>query len=300
MTRSLFTCLIILFLKISLPAQELTMDVQITFPALKTADPKTLKTLEKAIGEFFNNTQWTNDDFEKEERIEGSIQINIKNDPSANSFIADIYVNTGRPVYMSNYTSPVLNHVDKDVSFNYEPLTPILNNRNNFTDNLSSILTFYAYVILGYDYDTFSPSGGDPYFKIAQDIINNVPANVSSADRSWAALGGERNRYWLIENILNPRVKIMRQAIYDYHRNGLDKMHNDISRSKAIVLSAVKSVGQVSNTYRNAMVVQMFSNAKRQEILEIFKNSVKSEQRQVYNVMAAIDPSQADLLRELR
>lgn len=300
MIRSILLIIVLILFKWVSNAQELNLDVQITYPALKTADPKTLNTLEKAVREFYNNTQWTDNDFEKEERIEGSVQINIKNDPSANSFIADFYVNTGRPVYMSNYTSPILNHVEKDIAFSYEALTPILNNRNNFTDNLSSILTFYAYVILGYDYDTFSPSGGDPYFKIAEDIINNVPANVSSGDRNWTALGGERNRYWIIENILNPRVKRMRRAMYDYHRNGLDKMHNDISISKAIVLSSIKAVGQVSDNYRNAMVVQMFSNSKRQEILEIFKNSVKSEQRQVYNVMASIDPSQADLLRELR
>jgi len=286
--------------RLHVSAQELNIEVQVTYPALKTADEKTLKTLENAIREFYNNTVWTDHEFEKEERIEGSVQINIKNDPSANSFIADLYVNTGRPVYSSNYTSPILNHVDKDIGFSYEALNPILNNQNNFTDNLSSILTYYAYVILGYDYDTFSPQGGDEYFKIAQNIINNVPANVSSGDRSWTPLGGERNRYWLIENVLNPRVKKMRQSIYEYHRNGLDKMSNDISVSKAVILSSLKNIGQVSDLYRNAMVVQMFSNAKRQEVLEIFKNSIKAEQRQVYQVMASIDPSQVDLLRELR
>lgn len=300
MFRIILIVICSLALKPILSSQELNIDVQITYPALKTADPKTLKTLENAIREFYNNTQWTDHEFEKEERIEGAIQINIKNDPSANAFLADIYVNTGRPVYNSNYTSPILNHVDKDVSFSYEALNPILNNKNNFTDNLSSILTFYSYIILAYDYDTFSSLGGDPYFKIAQDIINNVPANVSSGDRSWTSLGGERNRFWLVENNLNPRVKKMRQSIYDYHRNGLDKMFGDIAVSKAVILSSIKSIGQVSDLYRNAMVVQMFSNAKRQEILEVFKNSIKAEQRQVYKVMSSIDPSQIDLLKELR
>ena len=300
MIRLVLFAIAILLKSTTFYGQELNLDVQVIFPALKTADPKTLKTMESAIREFYNNTQWTDLEFEKEERIEGAIQINIKNDPSANTFTADIYVNTGRPVYNSNYSTPVLNHVDKDVNFGYEELRPILNNRNNFTDNLSSILTFYAYVILGFDFDTFSPMGGDLYFKIAQDIINNIPANVSSGDRSWTALGGERNRFWLIENVLNPRVKLLRQAMYDYHRNGLDKMHNDITVSKAIILSSIKGVGQVSDLYRNAMIVQMFSNAKRLEILEIFKNSVKSEQRQVYQVMASIDPSQVDQLKELR
>lgn len=300
MIRLIVISIFIFFVRTDIWAQELNVDVQITYPALKTADPKTIRTMENAIREFYNNTQWTDLEFEKDERIEASIQINIKNDPSANAFIADIYISSGRPVYNSNYTSPVLNHVDKDVSFSYEELRPILNNTTNFTDNLSSILTFYAYVILGFDFDTFSPMGGDPYFKLAENIINNVPVNVSSSDRSWTALGGDRNRYWLIENLLNPRVKRMRQAMYDYHRNGLDKMYTDITVSKAVILSSIKGVGQVSDLYRNAMIVQMFSNAKRQEVLEIFKNSIKSEQRQVYNAMATIDPSQVDQLKELR
>lgn len=302
MVKINFILVFFFLFKISGIAQELNVDVQITYPALKTADEKTLKTLERAIQEFYNNSQWTDDDFEKEERIEGSVQINIKNDPATNLFVADFFFNTGRPVYMSNYTTPVLNHVEKDITFSYEAFNPILSNKNNFTNNLSSILTYYAYVMLGFDYDTYSPLGGDPYFRIAQGIINNVPGNVVDADRSWttSSLGGAHNRYWLIENVFNPKVKRMRQAIYDYHRNGLDKMHNDISVSKAIVLSSIKAVAQVSDSYRNAMLVQMFSNAKQQEVLEIFKNSIKSEQRQVYNVMTTINPSQSDLLRELR
>jgi len=279
-------------------SQELAMDVQVKYPALATASEKTLQKLENEVREFYNNTPWTEDQFSKEERIECSMQINIKRDPSANTFIADIFISSGRPIFQSNYTSPILNHVDKDVSFAYEELRPILNNQSNFTDNLSSILTFYAYVILGYDYDTFSPLGGNKYFKIAENIINNVPANVG--DRSWTANGSDRNRFWMIENLLDPRVKRFRQSAYDYHRNGLDKMHNDINVSKAVMLSSLKDVGYVSDQYRNAMVVQMFSNAKRQEILEVFKNSIKSEQRQVYNVMASIDPSQVDLLKALR
>lgn len=298
--RIFILCTLIFLSRSNSDAQELNLSVTVNFPALKSADPKTLKTFETAVREFYNNTQWTEQVFEKEERIEGEIRFNIKNDPGTNVFVADIYVKTGRPVYGSSYSSTVLNHVDKDVTFSYEALAPILNNKNNFTDNLSSILTYYAYIILGYDYDTFSALGGESYFRIANDIINNIPTNVSNGDRGWNSLGSERNRYWLIENLLNPRVKKLRQAMYDYHRNGLDKMHGDVGLGKAIMLSAIKSVGQVSSSYKNAMVIQMFSNSKRQEILEVFSNSIKSEQRQVYKVMSVIDPSQVDQLRALR
>lgn len=300
MQRIICLIVVIVLFKTWALCQELAIDVSVNYPALATADEKTLKTLETAIREFYNNTQWTDLEFEREERIEGSIQLNIKSDPTANTFIADLYVNTGRPVYKSNYTSPILNHVDKDVGFTYEALNPILNNKNNFTDNLSAILTFYAYIIIGCDFDTFSSLGGDPYFKQAENILNNVPSNVTSGDKNWTSKGPERSRYWLLENMLNTRVKKMRQSIYDYHRNGLDKMHSDVSVSKAVILSSLKSVGQLSDLYRNAMIVQMFSNAKRAEILEIFKNSIKTEQRQVYKIMSSIDPSQVDQLRALR
>ncbi len=290
----------VLFLSKSVMAQEFNLDVKVNTPTLKVADPKTLSTLEKAIREFYNDRKWTSDDYESEERIEGSIQINIKDDPTANTFTADMYISTGRPVYMSNYTSPVINHVEKDISFTYNELDPLRDNRATFTDNLSAILTYYAYIMLGFDYDTFSPLGGDEHFKTANNIVANIPPNISSQDRSWSSLGGDRNRYWLVENLLNSRVRRYRQAVYSYHRNGLDKMESDAVVSKAIMLSALKEVQAVNEVYPNTMILQMFSNSKRAEILEIFKNSIKSEQRQVYDIMSKVDPSQADFLKELR
>lgn len=288
-----------LFLAYILNAQALSVDVRINTPALKTADPQTLKTLERAIREFYNNTSWTSDQFDVAERIEANIQINIKDDPTSNSFVADIFISSGRPVFNSNYTSPILNHIDKDVAFSYEELTPIRDNATAFTDNLSSILTFYAYIILGFDYDSFSPYGGEEYFRTANNIISNIPPNISSGDRSWTSQGGDRNRYWLVENIFNPRVKRYRQAMYDYHRAGLDRMYEDVATSKAVILSSLKELGQVNEEYPNSMIVQMFSNSKRNEVLEIFKNSVKIEQRQVFRIMSALDPGQSELLKEL-
>ncbi len=280
--------------------QELNIDVSVNAPALKVADPRTLKTLEKAIQEFFNDRKWTSDDYESEELIEGAIQFNITDDPSASTFVADMYISTGRPVYNSAYSSPVLNHVDRSISFTYNDGDPLRDNRSNFTDNLSSILTFYAYVILGYDYDTFSPLGGDDHFKTANNILANIPPNISNQDRSWSSLGGDRNRYWLIENITNARMKRYRTAMYDYHRKGLDKIETDVSISKAIMFSAIKEISAVNEVYPNSMVLQMFSNSKRAEILEVFKNSVKSEQRRIFDIMANIDPAQSDFLKELR
>ena len=277
--------------------QEFNLQVSVNIPALKVADPKTLKTLESEINNFINQTKWTDEVWESEERIEGSLQINIKDDPSANSFLADFYFSAGRPIYNSSYSSPIINHVEKDISFTYEELTPLRDSRATFTDELSAILTYYVYTLLGYDGDTFASLGGDDYFKVASEIVNSAPPNASAG---WTRNGGDGNRFWLSQNIFDPRVRRMRIAMYDYHRNGMDRLHDDVSTAKAVILSAVKEVGRVSDSYKNALIVRMWSNAKNSEILEIFKNSVKSEQRQVYGIMETINPSQLDILRELR
>lgn len=277
--------------------QEFNLQVSVNIPALKVADPKTLKTLENEINLFINQTKWTDDDWQPEERIEGSLQINIKDDPSANSFVADFYFSAGRPVYNSSYSSPILNHVEKDIRFTYEELTPLRDSRATFTDELSAILTYYVYTFLGFDGDTFASLGGDDYFKVASEIVNSAPPNASAG---WTRNGGDGNRFWLSQNIFDPRVRRMRIAMYDYHRNGMDRLHDDVSTAKAVILSAVKEVGRVNSSYMNSLIVQMWSNAKNSEILEIFKNSVKSEQRQVYALMEGINPSQLDVLRELR
>ncbi len=299
MKKIIYSLLLILSNVAQLASQELQVEVQINTPALKIADPAIFRTLETAIREFYNNTKWTNDQFEPEEKIEASVQINVKDDISANTFLVDIFINSGRPIYNSNYNSPILNHIDRDVRFFYEQQNPIVNNAQAHTDNLSSILSYYAYIILGFDYDTFSPLGGDQYFKVANAIIANIPPNVSSGDKSWTAESNNRNRYWLIENLLDPRLKPYRMSQYEYHLNGLDRMYSDISVSKAVILGALKEMNEAHNAYRNSMVIQMFSNAKRGEILDIFKNSVKNEQRQVYRIMSLIDPGQVQLLQEL-
>lgn len=281
-------------------AQEFNIDVTVNAPSLSIADPRTLTALETAIEEFYNDRKWTSDEFENEELIEGSIQFNITSDLSANSFTADMYISSGRPVFNSTYTSPQVNHVDRNISFTYNPGEQLRDNRSQFTDNLSSILTFYAYIILGFDYDSFSQLGGEDHFRTANNILANVPPSVSSVDRNWSSLGGDRNRFWMVENLLNTRVQKFRSAMYDYHRKGLDRIEADVNTGKAIIFSAVKEAALLHDSYPNSMIIQMFSNSKRAEILEVFKNSVKSEQRRVYDIMAVLDPAQADFLKELR
>lgn len=298
--RTLLYTFVLLGLTFSSIAQELNLDVTINTPRLNIADPQVFRTLETAIADFYNNTVWTDDDFSPEERIEGTVQINIKEDLSTNTFVADFLVSSARPVYNSNYYSPTIKLIDKAVSFSYEQYGPLFNNASSFSDNLSAILSYYAYVILGIDYDTFSPLGGETYFQIAQSIVNSIPPSVSSSDGAWTAIGSRRNRYWLIENLLNPRVKPYRQAMYDYHRRSLDDMHKDPDRSRAVMLSSMTSIGDVNDNFPKSMILKLFSDTKRQEIVDIFDVASQGEKDKVYNIMTEIDPALSSEFNSLR
>ncbi len=281
-------------------AQELNINVQVKAPRVVNADPRVFVTLEKEINEFLNYTKWTDDDFEDHEKIEGNLNITITEDPSATSFTADFFIQSIRPVYNSNYKSPVINMVDNGVSFTYQESQPIENNTNIYVDQLSSMLTYYAYMILGYDYDSFSSLGGDRYFALAQDVVNAIPSDNRSASRGWQAAGNRFNKYWRVENVMNPKVRPMRQAIHEYYISAMDQMTIDLDKSKAIIVSALNTIQGVNSVYPNSVAMQMFVDSKRDEIIEIFKGSSKGQQKKVYDIMVKLDPAQASEYNVLR
>lgn len=290
---SLLICLILV--SVNTHAQELKMDVKVNYAQqLKLVDPARIQQLETQISEFFNDNKWTEDTFDDNEKIECSLLVNIKEELSVTSFQADFRIQVVRPVYNSNYNSQVLNYIDKGVKFTFQDFQPIINSTTSFVDNLSSILTFYAYIIIGHDYDSFSEMGGDASFKTAQNILNNVPSSVTSSDLGWLALGSNRNRYWLIESILSPKSIEYRQAMYKYHRLGLDVMDSDVDKGRDMISKSINLVDVAYKAYPRSMVIQMFSDAKRDEIIEIFRVAPRDEKSKIYDIMVAIDPARAD------
>ncbi|MEM9849965.1 MAG: DUF4835 family protein, partial [Bacteroidota bacterium] len=227
---------ILLLLQMGLMAQELNFQVTINTPQLQTTDPKVFEALEGQVQEFLNNTKWTNDIFDFEERIKGNLVININEEQSATRFTAEVAIQTTRPIYGSGEETVMINFQDRNVWFDYEQYQPLIFNQNTYNDHLTAILAYYAYIVIGLDYDSFSPIGGEPYFQIAQEIVNTIPQGVAGQEpRSWRAQDGKINRYWLIENLLSPRVRPLRQALYDYHRQGLDLMSQDAIAGRAII-----------------------------------------------------------------
>jgi len=298
--KKFFPLLFCLLLHSFLFAQELNVNVTINTPKLQTADPKVFETLETAITEFMNNQKWTNDVFEEDERIKVDLVITITDELSPTSFKADLAVQSVRPVFGSTYQTPLLKHNDKDMVFFYEEYQPLEYSQTAFQDNLTSILSFYAYIILGLDYDSFSLFGGEPYFQEAQDIISLIPPTVARNFKGWRSTDSNRNRYWLIENLLTPRTRAFRQAIYDYHRQSLDIMYKDPATARAIMRQAIEAIGEVNNNYPNSMILQTFANTKVDEIVEIFKNGTSQEKEKVIRVMQRVDAPHASAYRKIR
>ena len=280
-------------------AQEMNFDVSINTPQLQMVDPKVFDELEVAMKNFLNNQKWTDDKYEPHERINCNLQMNIKSELSSTEFTASIQIQATRPIYGSNQETVLLSHNDKDVTFSYEQYQPLEYTKNSYQNNLTSILSFYVYTIIGMDYDSFSLLGGDPYFQIAQDIVSEIPPSAKKKYKGWQNLDGNRNRFWIIDNIQNPRVRPYRQAMYDYHRQSLDIMHKDMPTALIIMTKAIETIGEVRKNMPQAMILQMFANAKSAEIIEIFKNADSKQKALVKSIMTKIDATRASEYRKI-
>ncbi len=298
--KNLIALLIIVCVVATAQAQELKFKVTIATPKLQTADPKVFESLRGAMESFLNSQKWTEDIFEQEERINCIISLTINEELSATRFRADCNIQASRPVYGSSYETPILTHLDKDFIFDYEQYQPVIYTRNTFNDNLTSMLSFYSYIILGLDYDSFAPLGGDANFQTALEIEKLVPVNLYSTYKGWDIRDNAgRNRTAMIESIINPRVRPYRTAMYDYHRKGLDIMSNNVDAGKNVMLQSIEELDKVNQSFPNAMILQMFANAKGAEVVEIFKESTPQQKSRLLTVMTRIDPPGAARYREV-
>jgi hypothetical protein len=287
----------------SLYAQgELNASVRVSTPQLQRNDRKVFDQLEVSLKDFLNNTKWTSDNFELEERIKCNFILTISKELEGNVFEAELAVQATRPVYGSGYETPLLSHLDKDVIFTYEQNQPIEFLRDNpENQNLSALLAFYVYIILAMDYDSFSQYGGEQHLLTAEKIVTNIQNSSSNSTPGWRPSDGgkNRNRYWIMENLLNPRVRPFRNAIYNYHRKGLDMFTTNQDQAKAAILLALEDIDKVAAAYFNSMIIQMFSYAKRDELVEMWKVAPKAQKDRVIQIMSKIDPANSQRYREI-
>lgn len=208
--------------------------------------------------------------------------------PSIGSFSATVQIQSARPVFNSNYSTLVLNFADRDWEFEYIESLPLEYNDNTYTANLTSMLAFYAYIIIGMDYDSFSDLGGTPYFQRALMVVNNA----QQANRpGWQQLGSNRNRYWLIENINNPQFQDIRKALYTYHRLGLDTFSKDPDQARIAILNCLKDVKKARDINPNAIIIISFMDAKSKELANVFSEGNIQVRREAYDVITSIDPT---------
>lgn len=285
----------------SISAQEFELEIKVGAPGLSLTNEDILGALEKQLYEFYNTNTWTDDSFQDHERIRGTIQLTIQEELSATSFKGQIVFQTSRPIYNSNTSTPVMKYVDKNITFGYDGLQDIRISTDGYTDNFSSVLSFYAYYMLGMDYDTFSPLGGDAHFDRAFGLYNSLPASLQRGDNGWTQDDKrQQNRYFLIENIRSPKFRRMRDAAYNYHRKGLDKMYDDFTEGRAVILEAITDVGRVNKEINNTILPQMFADTKRLEIVEIFISADADQKTKIRSIMLSIDPSQTIAYKGLR
>jgi hypothetical protein len=282
----LFLLLTVLFLSEQIYSQELNAQVIVNSDLVNQTNQQIFKTLERSLNEFINTQVWTNQEFLTQEKITCSFVFNLSA-YSNDQFEATLQVQSQRPVFNTNYDSPVLNFLDKDIVFSYQEFQPLFFNTSSFESNLVSLISFYAYVILGLDADSFAPNGGNPYFETARQIVN-LAQNTSR--KGWKPSDGIRNRFWLIDGLRSNAFREYRQVLYAYHRNGLDQMTTDPVAGKQALMESIQQLEPLYQRRPETFLIQIFFDAKVEEIVNIFTEGPKVDFKKTEVVLKKIAP----------
>jgi len=279
---------LIFIAQVKLVAQELRCNISISAQKIQGANRTVFETMQSDLYEFMNNRKWTDQKFAMDERIECSFFINLDEQISSDEFKGTIQVQARRPVFNSSYETILLNIKDNDFDAKYIEYQTLEFNETSNKDNLTNILAYYAYIILGMDYDSFSPEGGTDFFQKAQTIVNN---SQSAREKGWKAYESERNRYWLVENILNKSYSGFRSCTYQYHRQGLDIMFDKSPEGRAAIAESLKSIQKVFRSRPSLYILQVFFDAKSDELVNVFSKSFPDEKNRVSVILNECDPS---------
>ncbi|MBN2215104.1 MAG: DUF4835 family protein [Bacteroidales bacterium] len=298
--RQIYLTFLMILYSMTGSAQELMCNVQIITQQIQGTNKQVFQTLQTAVYEFMNNTSWTNHVFETDERIECTMLFNIKEQVSVDEFRGTLQIQSRRPVYNTSYNSVVMNYVDNDIQFKYVEFQPLEFSETSHLSNLTSLLAFYAYIIIGMDYDTYSFEGGTPFFQAAEKIVNNAQ---NTPERGWKSMEStsRKNRYWLINNILNEDFALLREFVYKYHRLGLDMMYEKTNESRTNIAEYLRLLQQISREKPDPFMyyLQVVLDAKSDELVSIFKESFQDEKTRVYSLLNEIDPSHGNKYEQI-
>ena len=262
----LFFRLFFVSLSFGLTAQELESQVVVNADLVDQTNRQIFETLEQSLNEFINSRSWTQRDFLPQERIKCSFVLTLTS-YSNNRFEGNLQIQSQRPIFDSNYDSPLFNYLDNDVSFTYQEYQPLIYNPAIFQSNLVSLLSFYIHIILGLDAASFEKNGGANYFELAQKITNLAQ---QSKLMGWNQNDGIRNRFWLIDSLRSNTFEEYRQALYQYHREGMDQMISSPMKAKESIVSSIETLYGLYERRPNAFLLQVFFDAKAGELVDVF------------------------------
>ena len=294
-----FLCLGLLSIAPALTeAQELNARVTINSDQVQATNKQVFTTLQNALTEFINNKKWTDATFAVNERIECSMTILITEIVSDNSFKGEIQVQARRPVYNSSYTTTLLNHRDTEFSFDYTEFEPLEYTENVLNSNLIATVVFYIYTILGLDFDSFSPQGGNAFLQQAQQIVSLAQAQTSWT--GWKAFENDRNRHALATALQDNTSEAFREMWYNYHRKGLDEMAANPDRGRTTIIGLLPVLEQVKSTRPTSPLLQMFADAKLDEVVLIYSKATTQEKQEGYKMLSNLYPALTNRMESLK
>jgi len=273
-------------------AQELNCNVQVTAQKIQGSNRQVFETMQRDIYEFMNGTVWTNNVFSQAERIDCNILINLNEQLSADEFRGTIQVQLRRPVFNTSYNTTLLNFVDNSFQFRYVEFQPLEFNPNTHTSNLVSVLAYYAYIILGFDYDSFAAGGGTGFFQTAEKIVTNAQ---NAPEAGWKPYDGSRNRnrYWLVKNILDKNYEEVRNFVYEYNIQGLDRMESKIAEARTGIVESLRLLQDVYRRKPDPFMyyLQIVMESKADELVNIFSQAFPEEKSRVVEMLNEVDPA---------
>lgn len=273
-------------------AQEINCTVTINSDQIEGSNKQVYETMKSAIEEYMNQNRWTNMTFAEHEKIECSMMIIVKS-VADNMYTCEMTLQSRRPVYGTTYTTPLLNFVDKNFNFTYQEYDRIEYQQNTFTTNLTAMLAYYCYLIIGHDLDSYQRLGGTPAFTACEEIVNacQSASMEQTEQKGWLAFDSNRNRYALINNLLDEAFKKYRNYYYEYHRLGLDEMSGNVTNGRARIAEGMPVLKEAYRARPATYVINTFLDAKADELVDIFRKGTAKEKKDVYELLIDIDPT---------
>lgn len=292
----IFIFLILTFVGNSLTAQELKCEVEINSDQVQGTNKSVFNTLKEAINDYMNTTKFSQAQIAANEKIECKLFFTIK-EYDDNTLTGDLQVQSTRPVYNSTYTSTLINFKDTKIEFTYQENEPLVFSENSMESNLTTILNFYAYLILAIDFDTFSPRGGEQFYERADNIVQMAQ---SSGESGWKAFEDTKNRSSVLSAYTEPNTSIIRDLLYKYHRTGLDEMVLSPDKGRAAITASIESIKKIYDVAPMSVALSMFKDAKLDELVNIYSKANSTEREKVYEWLYPIFPTEAERLDKIK